>query len=65
MDRRLFALATFGLVTVATSGCSLADPGYKPGELGNGGFYFSCDDAVACTRYSNDAARRTDMLGPP
>jgi hypothetical protein len=40
-----------------TAGCSAADTGYKAGELGNGGFYFSCDDAVACTPYSNDAAK--------
>lgn len=56
MDRRLFAVGVLGLVTLA-SGCSLSDGGYKAGELGNGGFYFSCNDAVACTRYSNDASK--------
>ena len=56
MDRRLIAIATFGLL--AASGCSLADStGYKAGELGNGGFYFSCDDAVSCAEYSNDAKK--------
>lgn len=56
MDRRLIAIAMFGLV--AASGCSLADnTGYKAGELGNGGFYFSCDDAVSCAEYSNDAKK--------
>jgi hypothetical protein len=40
-----------------TAGCSLSDAGSKPGELGNGGFYFSCDDAVACSRYTNDATK--------
>lgn len=39
-------------------GCSsLADSSSKPGELGNGGFYFSCSDAVACSKYSNDASK--------
>lgn len=55
MGRRLFATAMLGLVAVA-GGCSSTD-GYKPGELGNGGFYFSCNDAVSCSRYSNDAAK--------
>src|SRR5690348_3653742 len=41
-----------------TCGCSSTrDPGYKEGDLGNGGFYFSCDDAVTCVPYSNDAAK--------
>lgn len=55
MQRRVFAIAMFGVV--AASGCSASDGGYKPGELGNGGFYFSCDNAVSCARYSNDAAK--------
>ncbi|MDB4938678.1 MAG: hypothetical protein JWP87_5650 [Labilithrix sp.] len=33
----LAALAAAAL----TVGCSLSDSGSKPGELGNGGFYFS------------------------
>ena len=50
------ALATFAVL--ATSGCSLNDTtGAKAGELGNGGFYFSCDDAVACSPYSDDASK--------
>lgn len=48
-------LASAALVFAA--GCSLSNAGEKPGELGNGGFYFSCDDAVSCSRYSNDAAK--------
>jgi hypothetical protein len=52
----LVALLAFSAVAF-TAGCSLTDSGYKPGELGNGGFYFSCDDAVACSRYSNDASK--------
>jgi hypothetical protein len=40
-----------------TSGCSLNDSGYKAGELGNGGFYFSCDDAVQCSKYTDDASK--------
>ena len=39
------------------SGCAMKDDGYKAGDLGNGGFYFSCEDAVACSRYSNDASK--------
>ena len=45
------------LAAALTAGCSASDSGSKPGELGNGGFYFSCDDAVACSRYSNDASK--------
>lgn len=52
--RPLFvSLAAAGLL----AGCALDDSGYKAGELGNGGFYFSCDDAVACSRYSDDASK--------
>jgi hypothetical protein len=51
-------LALLASAAVAfTAGCSLNDSGSKPGELGNDGFYLSCDDAVACSRYSNDAAK--------
>lgn len=58
MGRRLFANAILGLgLVAAAAGCSACDSGYKPGELGNGGFYFSCSDAVSCSRYSNDAAK--------
>jgi hypothetical protein len=55
MQRRHFALA-LGLAALA-SGCSAADTGSKPGELGNGGFFFSCEDAVSCTPYSDDASK--------
>ena len=46
-------------LAAATSGCSSADggSGYQAGELGNGGFYFSCDDAVSCNKYSDDASK--------
>ena len=40
-----------------TVGCSSADPGYQPGQLGNGGYFFSCDDAVACSKYSGEALK--------
>lgn len=50
-------LGTALFALLATAGCSLADDGGKTGELGNGGFYFSCEDAVACTKYSNDASK--------
>ena len=55
MELRLFAVTMLGLLAV--SGCSSADSGYKAGELGNGGFYFACTDAVSCARYSDDAAK--------
>jgi len=44
----------------ATVGCqasAASKPGYKPGELGNGGFLFQCDDSVACERSSKDATK--------
>lgn len=51
--------AAVAILLAAASGCSSADggSGYQPGELGNGGFYFSCDDAVSCTKYSDDASK--------
>ncbi len=52
MNFRLLAITTLGVLAVA--GCSSTD-GSKAGELGNGGFYFACTDAVSCTRYSDDA----------
>ena len=52
----LFPLLVAGALAL-TAGCSASDSGSKPGELGNGGFYFSCDDAVACSRYTNDASK--------
>jgi hypothetical protein len=55
--RLLSALPVALAISALTAGCSLSDGGYAPGELGNGGFYFSCDDAVACTPYSGDAAK--------
>lgn len=49
----LTALAAAAL----TIGCQVTESGYEAGQLGNGGFYFSCDDAVACSRYSDDASK--------
>jgi hypothetical protein len=52
------AAAALAAVVALASGCSLASTaGEKPGELGNGGFFFSCADAVSCAPYSNDAAK--------
>ncbi len=52
------ALATGFAALLLASGCSsTASTGSLAGELGNGAFYFSCDDAVAFTPYSNDAAK--------
>ena len=51
-----FISAVIALVAV-TSGCSATDSGYQGGELGNGGFYLSCDDAVACASGTDDAKK--------
>lgn len=58
-DRRVGTLVTAVLGAVLfTVGCSSTNgSGYKEGDLGNGGFYFSCEDAVSCQPYSNDAAK--------
>ncbi len=50
-------MASAAFAILATAGCKMSDDGYKAGELGNGGFYFSCDDAVACTKYTDDASK--------
>lgn len=56
MTRLRIALVLTALSALA-SGCKLDDGGYAPGELGNGGFYFSCDDTVACSQYTDDASQ--------
>ena len=59
MKRALFR-CRLGLILgvgALAAACSSSDSGYQPGNLGNGGFYFSCDDAVACSKYSNDASK--------
>ncbi|GAC1549294.1 MAG: hypothetical protein NVS3B10_12680 [Polyangiales bacterium] len=58
----LTAFATAFAAAVLAAGCSLADPGTKEGELGNGGFHFSCDDAVACGKYTDTAAKFPDAV---
>lgn len=57
MTSRTHVIFAALFAVVATAGCSLAGDGGKAGELGNGGFYFSCEDAVACDKYSNDASK--------
>ncbi len=47
---------------VLAMGCSIADPGTKEGQLDNGGFHFSCDDAVACGKYTNTAVKFPDAV---
>ena len=55
--KRLFLHAPLALALAACSSAA-GDTGYQPGALGNGGFYFSCDDAaVSCANYSNDATK--------
>ncbi|MDB4946887.1 MAG: hypothetical protein JWP97_6421 [Labilithrix sp.] len=47
----------------ALAGCSAIDTtGSRTGELGNGGFYLSCDDAVACAPLSDDARQFPDAV---
>lgn len=58
----LDVIATALAAVVLAAGCSLADPGTKPGELGNGGFHFSCDDAVACGKYTDTAVKFPDAV---
>ena len=60
MRCRPFVTALFAAVLAA--GCSITDPGVKPGELGNGGFHFSCDDAVACGQYTGSATKFPDAV---
>lgn len=54
-----FAALAFGCVGLA-AGCSSTGPrppesAIRKGELGNGGFTFTCDDSVVCARYANTA----------
>jgi len=47
-----FLLLCLG-ATTSLLGCGPIDDGaYASGELGNGGFYFDCSDAVTCKNYS-------------
>jgi len=55
-------LAAAFAAALVTAGCSIADPGTKTGELGNGGFHFSCDDAVACGKYTDTAVKFPDAV---
>jgi len=59
MKRSFFPSAVALLAVLVTAGCSLGSSksGEKPGELGNGGFLFTCDDSVACEKFSNDATK--------
>lgn len=50
------------IVALAAWGCSSVDQSAAPGELGNGYFFFSCDDAISCSRYSNDAAKFPSLI---
>lgn len=38
------------------------DDAYREGTLGNGGFLFSCDDSVACSRWNNNAKEFPTMI---
>ena len=55
-------LLTAFVAAVIAAGCSSVDPGTKAGELGNGGFHFSCDDAVACGKYTDTAQKFPDAV---
>jgi hypothetical protein len=59
---KLRPLLTALAAALLAAGCSLSDPGTKQGELGNGGFHFSCDDAVACSKYTDTAAKFPDAV---
>jgi hypothetical protein len=62
MSSRIRPLLTALGVAVLAAGCSSSDPGTKQGELGNGGFHFSCDDAVACGKYTDTAQKFPDAV---
>lgn len=52
------ALAPLSLGALAAAfviGCGARGGDVKAGELGNGGFAFSCDDGAACAPYSHEA----------
>ena len=53
----LGAIALLGAGTGCNGNPTTGDAAYKEGELGNGDFLFTCDDTVACHRWSNDAKR--------
>lgn len=61
-DRRASAaLLLFAVgATLASTACTDTGPrpppsAIKAGELGNGGFTFTCDDSVVCAKYTNTA----------
>lgn len=53
-------------VVIALAGCGEAGQptgaSVAAGQLGNGGFAFTCDDSVACDRYSNTAKTFPDAI---
>lgn len=53
---RGFLRAAVGAALVGLGGCGsgldASSPAFKAGELGNGGFSFTCDDSVACNKYN-------------
>lgn len=57
MNRNLSTAVALGALLFG-AGCTIssAGPGYEEGELGNGGFLFTCDDSVACEDDTNDAS---------
>ncbi len=50
--RRLLPFAAVFLLACSND-LTPADSGYSPGELGNGGFAFSCDDSVVCGKFNS------------
>lgn len=59
--RRAFVYGVV-LSSVALAGCNSGNPvegspAYKEGMLGNGSFLFTCDDSVACDRWSTNSAK--------
>lgn len=46
------AAAAALLIVGCSSKLESGTPAYKAGELGNGGFEFTCDDSVACNKFN-------------
>jgi hypothetical protein len=49
---RIFAATVLVVGAGACADMAPSSPSYKPGELGNGGFQFTCDDSVACNKFN-------------
>lgn len=56
------SLVVPALLLAACSTPGMGDPAYERGTLNNGGFLFSCDDSVACSRWNDNAKEFPTMI---